>query len=194
MKYGGLTGGMGSGKSTVALIFEALGVAVYYADERAKALYEKEEVAIQLRHLMGDEVFDNGRVNTKKLAGLVFGSQEKLEALNGLIHREVALDFESWAERQSGAYVLKEAAILFETGSYKKMDFNILVVAPEALRIKRVMARNGWSLNEIKSRLEKQWNDEQKRALAHYVIENQGEALIPQVLKLHFEILKSCKP
>ncbi len=194
MKYGGLTGGMGSGKSTVALIFEALGVAVYYADERAKALYEKEEVAIQLRSLMGDEVFDNGRVNTKKLAGLVFGSQEKLEALNGLIHREVALDFESWAERQSGAYVLKEAAILFETGSYKKMDFNILVVAPEALRIKRVMARNGWSLNEIKSRLEKQWNDEQKRALAHYVIENQGEALIPQVLKLHFEILKSCKP
>ncbi len=194
MKYGGLTGGMGSGKSTVALIFEALGVAVYYADERAKALYEKEEVAIQLRSLMGDEVFDNGRVNTKKLAGLVFGSQEKLEALNGLIHREVALDFKSWAERQSGAYVLKEAAILFETGSYKKMDFNILVVAPEALRIKRVMARNGWSLNEIKSRLEKQWNDEQKRALAHYVIENQGEALIPQVLKLHFEILKSCKP
>ena len=192
MMWVGLTGGIGSGKTTVASIFKQLGVPVYPADERTKELYaESHALREGMMDLLGPECYQGNELQTALVAQKVFGRPELLAHLNALVHPVVGADFEAWANRQSGPYLLEEAAILFETGIYRRMDCNILVTAPEEVRMHRVMKRSGLSETEVKQRMERQWPDEKKAKLADYIIHNTGEiSLIHQVLKIHEDLIR----
>jgi len=169
----GLTGGIGSGKTTVAGYFAALGVPVYIADEEAKKLLFLPETVAEVMGAFGSDVLSDGLPDRKKLAGLVFNNPQKLAVLNGIIHPKVKEHFAEWV---SGHYdkpcVIKEAAILFESGSYKDCDAVILVTAPKEIRIQRVMKRDNVSETEVLARMERQWDDERKAALSDYIIIN----------------------
>lgn len=191
----GITGGMGSGKSTVCKIFSTFGIPVYDADSRAKALYtENQEVKTQVINLLGEAVYTGNNLNKTKVAEMVFGNTTLLRSLNGIIHPAVAEDFSAWKEEQqknSSSYIIKEAAIMIEAGSYKECDRLILVTSPQELRIKRIMKRDGSSRQQIEERLNKQWSDEMKKQFADYIIENNEHAsLIHQVMNIHEELLK----
>lgn len=188
MKVVGITGGIGSGKTTACKIFEQLGIPVYYADNRAKDLMVKDQkLKDRIVAAFGDEAYVNGRLDRAYLASQVFNSKEKLSILNGIVHPAVADDFDLWLECQSGAdYVLKEAAILFESGAYQDVDISVLVIAPEQLRIERVIDRDGATSDEVLRRMKNQWTQERKAKLADHILNNDGtELLIPQVLGLH---------
>ncbi|WP_435578002.1 dephospho-CoA kinase [Gilvibacter sp.] len=188
----GLTGGIGSGKTTVARFFEALGIPIYFADDRAKALMvEDQELIANIKALLGDQAYtEDGRLNRAYIASQVFNDAELLEALNALVHPAVGKDFKQWAQAQQSPYVIKEAAILFENGSYTRSDANILVTAPESIRLKRVMSRDGASEEAVRARMQHQWPDEQKIPLADYVIENIDlEATRKQVISLHEQLI-----
>lgn len=188
----GLTGGIGSGKSTVAQFFEQLGVPVYYADDRAKALMTgNEELKGAITELLGDSAYmPDGRLNRPYIAGLVFKNADLLDQLNGLVHPAVGKDFKAWAALQNTAYVIKEAAILFENGSYTAADKNILVTAPVELRIERVISRDGATKESILARMQHQWPDEQKIPLADYTIQNINlEQTKKQVNSLHKQLI-----
>ena len=183
----GLTGGIGSGKSTVAKIFETLGIPVYYADAEAKRLMNSSESLKQaIQQNFGEASYENEQLNRKYLADIVFNNREKLELLNALIHPVTISDAEQWMQRQSAPYCIKEAALLFESGASENLDFIIGVYAPRALRIKRVMKRDNLAPDEILKRINRQVNEEMKMKLCDFVITNdEQELLIPQVLKLH---------
>lgn len=183
----GLTGGIGSGKSTVAKIFETLGIPVYYADAEAKRLMNSSETLKKvIRQNFGEATYENDQLNRKYLAGIVFNNPEKLELLNALIHPVTINDAEQWMQQQSAPYSIKEAALLFESGATENLDFIVGVYAPQALRIKRVMKRDGLTTDEIMKRINRQVNEEMKMKLCDFVIINdEQELLIPQVLKLH---------
>ena len=183
----GLTGGIGSGKSTVAKIFETLGIPVYYADAEAKRLMNSSETLKKvIRQNFGEATYENDQLNRKYLAGIVFNNPEKLELLNALIHPVTINDAEQWMQQQSAPYSIKEAALLFESGAAENLDFIVGVYAPQALRIKRVMKRDGLIADEIMKRINRQVNEEMKMKLCDFVITNdEQELLIPQVLKLH---------
>jgi dephospho-CoA kinase len=183
----GITGGIGSGKSTVSSIFSQLDIAVYNADEQAKALLDTDEnLKSKLVDLLGSHILKGNYIDRAAMAKVIFNDEDKLQKANAIIHPAVALHFKKWYKKQSSAYVLREAAILFESGSHKDCDFVITVYAPEALRIKRVQKRSGMSAEEIKSRISKQWPEEKKMKLADAVIYNDGsKSLIKQVLHLH---------
>ena len=183
----GLTGGIGSGKSTVAKIFETLGIPVYYADTEAKRLMNSSETLKKvIRQNFGEATYENDQLNRKYLAGIVFNNPEKLELLNALIHPVTINDAEQWMQQQSAPYSIKEAALLFESGATENLDFIVGVYAPQALRIKRVMKRDGLTTDEIMKRINRQVNEEMKMKLCDFVITNdEQELLIPQVLKLH---------
>lgn len=183
----GLTGGIGSGKSTVAKIFETLGIPVYYADAEAKRLMNSSETLKKvIRQNFGEATYENDQLNRKYLAGIVFNNPEKLELLNALIHPVTINDAEQWMQQQSAPYSIKEAALLFESGAAENLDFIVGVYAPQALRIKRVMKRDGLTTDEIMKRINRQVNEEMKMKLCDFVIINdEQELLIPQVLKLH---------
>lgn len=183
----GLTGGIGSGKSTVAKIFETLGIPVYYADAEAKRLMNSSETLKKvIRQNFGEATYENDQLNRKYLAGIVFNNPEKLELLNALIHPVTINDAEQWMQQQSAPYSIKEAALLFESGAAENLDFIVGVYAPQALRIKRVMKRDGLTTDEIMKRINRQVNEEMKMKLCDFVItNNEQELLIPQVLKLH---------
>lgn len=183
----GLTGGIGSGKSTVAKIFETLGIPVYYADAEAKRLMNSSETLKKvIRQNFGEATYENDQLNRKYLAGIVFNNPEKLELLNALIHPVTINDAEQWMQQQSAPYSIKEAALLFESGATENLDFIVGVYAPQALRIKRVMKRDGLTTDEIMKRINRQVNEEMKMKLCDFVItNNEQELLIPQVLKLH---------
>ena len=183
----GLTGGIGSGKSTVAKIFETLGIPVYYADTEAKRLMNSSETLKKvIRQNFGEATYENDQLNRKYLAGIVFNNPEKLELLNALIHPVTINDAEQWMQQQSAPYSIKEAALLFESGAAENLDFIVGVYAPQALRIKRVMKRDGLTADEIMKRINRQVNEEMKMKLCDFVITNdEQELLIPQVLKLH---------
>lgn len=188
MKVVGITGGIGSGKTTACKIFEQLGVPVYYADNRAKELMVNDEMLKnRIIAAFGDEAYFNGRLNRAYLAAQVFNSKEKLSVLNGIVHPAVADDFDQWLEQHKHCdYVLKEAAILFESGAYQDVDISVLVIAPEQLRIERVMERDGATEEDVLRRMKNQWTQERKAKLADHIINNDGsELLIPQVLELH---------
>lgn len=188
----GITGGIGSGKTTVARIFEALGIPVFIADDEAKKiLHNNSDVKAGLVELFGNDVLNqDGSVNTTQMAEKMFPDASLRAKVNALIHPKVGAAFEAWREKQKAPYVLKEAAILFETGSYKQNDFNILITAPEKLRIERVMKRNGFSEAQVRERMKTQWTDEEKTPLADFVIENDGDQmLIPQVMKVHDRLM-----
>jgi dephospho-CoA kinase len=193
----GITGGIGSGKTTVCEIFERLGVPVYYADKQAKYLMETDKKLREaIRQLFGDEAFDSeNNLNRAFIAGIVFKDEEKLLALNALVHPAVKADYDSWnsiLERKEYPYSLKEAALLVESGSYKDLDKLIVVSAPLEDRIKRVMARDNVSEEQVKARIDAQLPDAEKVKLADYVIDNNLiMELVPQVSKVHLDLLNA---
>lgn len=186
MKRIGITGGIGSGKSAVCKIFERLGVAVYYADERAKALMTNApELREGILSLFGEQAYGAEGLNRAYIAKRAFADNELLKSLNALVHPAVGRDFEDWSRAQKGNYILKEAALLVETGSYLELDGLIVVSAPEELRIERVMSRDGVDREAVLARIRKQLPESEKLALADHTIVNDGSrSLIRQVLQL----------
>jgi len=189
----GITGNIGAGKTQVCQIFELLDIPVYYADPRAKGLMVEDKVLVaSIKNLLGEEAYyGEGGLNRSYISSVVFKNRAKLEALNQLVHPAVARDFEKWANNQKSAYCIKEAALLFESGSYEQLDKTILVVADEAIRLQRVMARDGMKEHEVKARMKNQMAQEVKEKLADHVIDNNGsKGLVVQVLKLHRSFIK----
>jgi dephospho-CoA kinase len=183
----GITGGMGSGKTTVAAIFETLGIPVYVADDAAKRLMNEDETikAALVKHF-GEATYTNGLLNRQYLAREVFSDKKKLALLNALVHPATISDGETWMAQQTTPYAIKEAAIIFESGSQKYLDYIIGVYAPVTLRIHRSMKRSNLSADEVKSRMNEQMDDAIKMKLCDAVITNDGQqALIPQVMKIH---------
>jgi dephospho-CoA kinase len=185
----GITGGIGSGKTTVCKLFELLDVPVYYADDASKKLLVSDpEIKKSILSVFGECVLDEQQsISRKKVAALVFGNEAELKKLNAILHPAVAMHFDSWLkEHTDKSYILKEAAILFESGAYRQMDKIITVVAPEELRIARVLKRDAVSKEEIQRRMHAQLSDEERIKRSDYVIVNDEEQLmIPQVMKLH---------
>ena len=169
----GLTVGIGSGKSTISKAFAALGIAVFNSDEQAKALIATDaQVKERIIAAFGEDAYQNGEYNRTYIAQIVFNNPEKLAILNGIVHPALAKYFKRWAKEQTSPYVLKEAAILFESGSYKDCDYIITVTAPEEVRIARVMARDHCTEAQVRARMAQQWSDAQRIALSNAVIEN----------------------
>jgi dephospho-CoA kinase len=188
----GLTGGIGSGKTLVCGIFEKLGVPVYHADEAARRLMNNDAGLMEsIRKMFGDQAYSREGLNRSYLAGLVFGDEERLSGLNSLVHPAVRDDFKRWTGQQGDApYVIEEAAILFESGASQEMGLTILVYAPEEVRIRRVMERDGVSREEVLKRMRHQMCEEKLMQLADHRVLNDGTAMIlPQVIELHNKIL-----
>lgn len=182
----GLTGGIGSGKSTVAKIFETLGIPVYYADDASKRIMnENEELKKVIQKHFGSETYCNGELNRKHLSSLVFNNPEKLLLLNSIVHPATIKDAEDWMLKQTTPYAVKEAALIFESGSQEYLDKVIGVYAPLAVRINRVMQRDAVSRDAVISRMNKQINEEIKMRLCdHVVVNDEQQLLIPQVIQL----------
>ena len=193
----GITGGIGSGKTTVCRIFELLGVPVFYADAAAKeVMHTDDELMNGIIGAFGVKAFsDGGILNRKYIAGLVFNDKKALEMLNALVHPAVFRAFDTWLLKyKERPYVLKEAALLFESGSYKMCTHSILVKAPEELKIKRVMERDHITEADVRLRMARQYSDQEKEKLADHIILNDEKLLlIPQVLQLH-ELFISMNP
>lgn len=192
MRVIGLTGGMGSGKTTVANLFKELGIPVFIADEEAKYLMNtSQEIRNKVITLFGEQAYIAEDLDRKYIASVVFNAPEKLQKLNKIIHPAVARYFQLWVLKQTAPYVLYEAAILFETGGYKKCDKVILVTAPRQDRIKRLQSRDKSSVSEIESRLQHQWSDKEKRKLTNYeIINKEISSTKEQVRNLHEILLK----
>jgi dephospho-CoA kinase len=188
----GLTGGIGSGKSTIARVFGILGIPVYYADDAAKRLMQEDPDlrAAIIRHF-GEEAYTNGRLNRAWLGAQVFGSPEKVKILNGLVHPATIADAARWMSAQKASYTLKEAALIFESGAEKELDYVIGVSAPEDIRLRRVMERDKADAETIRQRMRNQMNEEEKMKRCDFIIVNDEQQLvIPQVLSLHRELLQ----
>lgn len=196
MKVIGLTGGIGSGKSTVARVFNTIGVPVFYADDVAKNIYETDaEVLNSVKKNFGIDVFDNGSLDKMKLGNLIFSDVEKMRQLNSIVHPAVRNAFRTWMKKHPASpYVIIEAAILIESGTHKDCDEIILVTAPQNLRISRVMKRDGVSETSINLRMKNQWTDEEKRKFTSIeLVNDETELLIPQILKLHERFLSAIR-
>ncbi len=188
----GLTGNIGSGKTTICRLFETLGAPVYFADEKGKQYLETAEVAKEIEARFGREYLGkDGLPIRRKLAELVFSDKEKLHELNALIHPKVQMDFEKWAATHNEQrYVIMEAAILFETARYKDFDKIILVTAPEEIRIQRVCKRDNVSEKDVVARMKNQWDEKRKIPLADFVIQNdEKELVMPQIKKIHKKLI-----
>ena len=190
----GITGNIGSGKTTASKLFELIGIPVFYADEAAKSIMVTDELLIaDIKQTFGDAAYlEDGTLNRKYIAGIVFNDEVQLSKLNALVHPAVFRTFDKWVKQIPAdvPYVLKEAAVLFESSSYKLCDKTIMVTAPLELRIKRVIKRDNITREEVLNRETRQFTEEKKIQLADYVLKNdESELLIPQVLKLHQEFL-----
>lgn len=184
----GLTGGIGGGKTTISRVFELLGIPVFNADTVAKSLMNTDTTLIaSIKNEFGEEsYYPNNELNRRYLASRVFNDQATLDKLNSLVHPITIKAFADWSMQQESSYVIKEAAILFESGSYRDCDFVIMVTAPEDIRIKRVMIREGVNEENVKSRISKQMPDSEKEKLSDFIIVNDNKtAVIPQVLELN---------
>ncbi|PBI94486.1 Dephospho-CoA kinase [Flavobacterium sp. ACN2] len=169
----GLTGGIGSGKTTIANYFQELGVPVYIADDGAKRVMQSKNILAEVKSAFGGNIFDNDILNRAKLAQIVFNDKEQLAKLNAIVHPAVKLDFDDWVkEHKNNDYVMYEAAILFESGRYKDCDVIITVTAPEEVRIDRVIKRDKTTREEVLSRMKMQWNDEKRISKSNFVINN----------------------
>jgi len=188
----GLTGGIGSGKSTAAKIFEVLGVPVYYADDAAKRLMnEDEHLKQRIQQQFGKDVYTNGELDRKQLASIVFNAPEKLEELNALVHPATLADAATWMKKQSSPYSIKEAALIFESGAHEELDYVIGVSAPAPLRMLRAMTRDHISREEVVSRMDRQIDEEIKMRLCDFIIKNdEQEMMLPQVLALHEKLIE----
>jgi dephospho-CoA kinase len=188
----GITGGMGSGKSTVAKLFSLLGVPVYYADDRAKILMNEDEALKEkIIGIFGAEAYDKDGLNRSYVSRLAFSDPELLTQLNQAVHPAVIRDGENWMQKQHAPYILKEAALIFESGSHKQLDLVIGVFAPEMIRINRIIERDKTDKESIMARMKKQMPEEEKMGKCDYVIVNdEKQAIIPQVLALHRILLE----
>ncbi|MEN2403067.1 dephospho-CoA kinase [Flavobacterium sp. MC2016-06] len=185
----GLTGGIGSGKTTIANYFNKMGVPVYIADDAAKKVMQSESIIREIKTAFGESLFENNILNRAKLAAIVFNDSEKLAALNAIVHPAVKKDFESWLlEKKEYDYVMYEAAILFESGRYKDCDVIINVTAPEEVRIERVLKRDKTTKEQVLSRIKMQWNDEKRISNSNFVINNDNlkiaEEEVVKILKI----------
>ncbi len=192
----GLTGGIGSGKTTVARIFATLGVPVYDADAASKKLMiENREVRNKIIKAFGEEAYHHHELNRSFLAEQVFNNKEKLSLLNSIVHPATIADADNWMRDQKAPYAIKEAALIFESGSQKNLDKVIGVSSPLHLRIQRTMLRNGISEKEVIERMNNQMDEETKMNLCDYIIVNNEEKLlIPQVIALHERLLLAPTP
>lgn len=191
MKRIGLTGGIGSGKSTVAAVFELLGIPVYYADDASRRLMN-EDAALKNKiiNAFGEKSYTGNLLDKKFIAATVFNNPEKLKLLNSLVHPATIKDASEWMAKQQSPYVIKEAALIFESGADKDLDFVIGVSAPLELRIKRAMNRDHSKHGEVIARISRQMNEDEKLRLCKYVIVNDEQQMIlPQVLSLHKKFL-----
>lgn len=189
----GITGGIGSGKSTICKVFKAFGIPVFEADIVAKQLLDNHvEIKNGLIDLFGGDIYtQNSTLDRKKLAGIIFNDKLKLEKVNTIVHPVVRSEFQLWAQKQNTAYVIHEAAIMFETGLNILMDYTILVSAPKEERIRRVMKRDKITKKEVLERINKQWTDEQKRALADLeFVTNDKDLLLPRLIKIDNQLKK----
>ena len=189
----GITGGIGSGKTTVCQLFNSLfQIPVFYADQAAKFLQDNDDdLKKSIISIFGQHIYKDGRLNRPSLASIVFNDSKKLEQLNHLVHPAVAAYFEKWMQTQTAPYILKEAAIFFESGSDQFMDLMIGVFAPVELRINRVVQRDSVSAEVVMSRISQQMDEDEKMKRCHFVILNDGKnALEAQIETIHKEILK----
>ena len=186
----GITGGIGSGKTSVCMIFEILHVPVYYADAKAKQLMNTDcELKTSIENYFGSDIYRNGTIDRRKLSEIIFNNKAALEKINSLVHPAVARDFENWCARQTSSYVLEEAAIIFESAIAHRFDKTILVTAPENTRIERVCARDNVTPEIVRKRMKNQWTDDRKIALTDYIVNNDGiRMVIPQVIEIHKRI------
>ena len=189
----GLTGGIGSGKTTIANLFATeFAIPIYIADTKAKELIAQDtHLQQEIKALLGEEAFVEGKYNTAFVASIVFSTPEKLQALNQLIHPYVQQDFARWREEQHSPYVIKESAILFESGSYKDCDYIITVTAPLEERIRRVMLRDKIDRKTVEKRIKNQWNDENKIKLSTFVIDNRDfNRNLDKIQTIHCKIME----
>lgn len=175
MKIVGLTGGIGSGKTTVAKMFSAFGIPIYDSDVEAKKLTNTSAIIReQLTELLGKATYKEGVLDRKYMADKIFGNEQLLRKANAIIHPKVAEHFSNWVSQQNSKYVIKEAAILFESGSDAQCDFIILVTASKEERIRRVMERDQISKEQVEARIKNQWSDEKKMELSDFIIYNEN--------------------
>ena len=189
----GLTGGIGSGKTTIANLFATeFAIPIYIADTKAKELIAQDtHLQQEIKALLGEEAFVEGKYNTAFVASIVFSTPEKLQALNQLIHPYVQQDFERWREEQHSPYVIKESAILFESGSYKDCDYIITVTAPLEERIHRVMLRDKIDRKTVEKRIKNQWNDENRIKLSTFVVDNRDFGRnLDKIQTIHCKIME----
>lgn len=186
----GLTGGMGSGKTTIGKALENLNIPVFYADKEVKDMYEDNaEVQALLVKAFGEAIYSHGKLNRQQLAQKVFGDAAALAALNAIAHPAVAQRFDRWAERQPAPCVVQEAALIFESNAHLHLDKVITVNAPKELRVQRVVLRDGCTRNEALSRMKRQLSDEERTAQADFCIVNDDVTpLLPQILNVLEEI------
>ncbi|MEC9065346.1 MAG: dephospho-CoA kinase [Bacteroidota bacterium] len=187
----GLTGGIGSGKSTVINHFKELGVNCYQADKEAKKLMDSDDELIKkIQNSFGDEIYSNSKLDRKKLASIVFRNKKKLDLLNSIVHPVVHKHFANYCERHNDIYIIKEVAIIFETGSQDKFDKIILVKAPKEERIKRIIIRDRFTRQDVLDRINNQKNDEGKIEHCDFIINNIDlEDLPKKVLEIHNTLL-----
>jgi dephospho-CoA kinase len=183
----GITGGIGSGKSTVAKIFGVLGIPVYYADDEAKKIMETNaEVRQKLIAAFGTDCHNQQGLNRQYLRQLIFNDSNNAQKINAIVHPITIAQADEWLQQQNTPYALKEAALIFESNAHHHLDFIIGVAAPQALRIKRVMQRDGISEEEVLARMQKQMNEHEKMSKCNAIINNDDTTLlIPQVMDLH---------
>jgi len=192
----GITGGIGSGKSLVSKVFESLEIPVFYADEIGKIMLEQDtDLQTRVKDLFGKEIIGPEGLSRKKLAAIVFNNLHKLHQLNELIHPRVLDAFHSWTRQYSDRpYILLEAAILFETGTYRSLDATISVTAPKELRIKRVVSRDKMGESEVKARMRNQMAPEEINRKADFLLVNdEKRLLLPQIIELHNLLLQKNK-
>jgi dephospho-CoA kinase len=182
----GLTGGIGSGKTTVANLFSSFGIPVYITDLEAKKLMNSEFILNQIKKVFGDSIFENDVLLRDKLSEIVFNDADKLKQLNQIVHPAVKQHFKDWLlENKTSPYVIYESAILFESGSYKDCDYIINVVSPLEIRIQRLIKRDNTTREKVLERMKNQWNDEEKSSKSDFVIENSSvEALKLDIVKI----------
>ena len=191
MKKIGITGGIGSGKTYVASVFQSLGIPIFNADIQAKKIMTSSRKLIKLvKEEFGNDIYKDSDLNKEKLASIVFSNSDKLQKLNSLVHPIVKEEFNNWCKKQTSPYVIKEAAILFESNSHIGLDAVICVSAPLELRVKRLLNRDNYSEKEIKKRIENQISQEEKQKLSDYIIVNdEKELLVPKMIRIHKELL-----
>ena len=188
----GLTGGIGSGKTTIANYFDSLGIPVFIADDEAKRLMQSSAILEAIKTSFGDAIFENGQLNRQQLAAIVFSDPEKLSQLNNIIHPAVKKQFTIWlSQYQTAPFVIYEAAILFESGSYQNCDIIITITAPFEDRITKVMQRDSRSREQVVQRINAQWTDEQRISKSDFVIDNTDTDTAKQKINKILKILKN---